>query len=269
MKDEALSIVRGVEDPARKLNLLREYVQVLALRSLHESEAFAGISFQGGTALRFAFGLPRFSEDLDFSVEDQRHYAPEAWMKKVKGDLALAGFHPSVNWNPRAAVHKAWVRLAGVLHEAGLVAMREQKLSIKIELDTRPPAGAVEEREVITRHRMFVVRRYDMASLMAGKIHALITRPYAKGRDWYDLMWYLGHRPPQEPNLVLLQNALDQTQGKDAFRAEEWKQTAAGKLEDVRTEQLADDVRPFLEHPEDERLLTVENIRSALRAGPG
>ena len=57
------------------------------------------------------------------------------------------------------------------------------------------------------------------ASLLAGKLHAAITRRYVKGRDWYDLMWYLSQRPPPAPNLTLLQNALDQTQGPGRFES--------------------------------------------------
>lgn len=52
MKEEALALVAAIEDPTRGLNLLREYLQAFALRSLHESEVFTRIAFVGGTALR-------------------------------------------------------------------------------------------------------------------------------------------------------------------------------------------------------------------------
>ena len=61
MKDEALALARAVADPAQKLNVLREYIQAVTLRSLHESEAFVQLAFVGGTALRFVHRLPRFS----------------------------------------------------------------------------------------------------------------------------------------------------------------------------------------------------------------
>ena len=64
MKAEALQLATGEPDPAKAMNLLREYLQTLTLRSLHESEAFTQLAFVGGTALRFAYGLPRFSEAL-------------------------------------------------------------------------------------------------------------------------------------------------------------------------------------------------------------
>jgi hypothetical protein len=120
VKEQALALVRSTTDPGQAVNRLREYLQALVLRSLHECEAFRPLAFVGGTALRFLHGLPRFSEDLDFSLVSAEGYAPLAWMAQVKRDLSRAGFDPEVTWNDRHVVHTAWVRLAGLLHEAGL-----------------------------------------------------------------------------------------------------------------------------------------------------
>jgi predicted nucleotidyltransferase component of viral defense system len=230
MKDEAILLTRNVADPAQRLNILREYMQALVLRSLHESEAFQCLAFVGGTALRFLHGLPRFSEDLDFSLHSSSGYTAQKWMEKVKRDLILAGLSPLVNWSERTTVNVAWIKIAEVLKESGLAAMTDQKLSIKLEIDTRPPAGAQSQNLVIERHRMIAIRCYDMPSLMAGKLHALITRRYTKGRDWYDFLWYSARRPPVEPNLVLLQNALDQTQGAGTFDSKQWPKYVTEKI---------------------------------------
>lgn len=265
MKDEALAIIREISNPADKLNLLREYVQAMVLRSLHESEAFTNLAFVGGTALRFVHSLPRFSEDLDFSLENCKGYRPELWMKKVKDDLRFAGFDASVSWNDRTTVHKSWVKVAGLMMDAGLCGRAEQNLSIKLEIDTKPPQGAVSETGIINRHVMLSLRYYNMSSLMAGKVHALITRKYAKGRDWYDLVWYRGKRPPVDPNLEQLQNALNQTQGGGMLDAECWKAYVIERLQALDCESLVKDVRNFLERPEDAALLTDDNICSVLR----
>ena len=264
MKDEALALAAAVPDPAGKLNLLREYLQALALRSLHESEAFLNLAFVGGTALRFIAALPRFSEDLDFSLHQPGGYRPEKWMKKIKTDLMLAGFEVAVNWNDRTTVHKAWIKMAGILKEVGLAAMPQQNLSIKLEIDTRPPAGAVVQRSLVTRHRLLALQHYDLASLMAGKIHALMTRGYPKGRDWYDLAWYRGHRPPLKPNLTQLQNALNQTLGSEAPASSDWKKQLLERLEKLDCQKLRNDVAPFLEHPEEAELLNRQNLQSIL-----
>lgn len=264
MKDEALALVNGIEDSVRSLNLLREYLQALVLKSFHESEAFRPLAFVGGTALRFLHGILRYSEDLDFSLVSAEGYAGDKWMAKVKRDLTLAGFITEVTWNDRKIVHTGWVRVAGILRDAGLSAMPDQKLSIKLEVDTRPPDGARCERKVVTRHASFLIQHYDLPSLMARKLNAAITRKYAKGRDWYDLMWYLSPRPPVEPNLTLLQNALDQTQGAGRYDARAWKTSVRERLATFDMKAVRDDVSPFLERPQEADLLTRENLEGLL-----
>jgi predicted nucleotidyltransferase component of viral defense system len=265
VKEEAVNLARNIADPARRLNVLREYLQALVMRSLHESEAFQCLAFVGGTALRFLYGLPRYSEDLDFSLNSANGYNPEQWMTKTKRDLELAGLDAAVTLNERKTVHVAWIKIAGVLKETGLAAMPQQKLSIKLEIDTRPPEGAVTRNQVIERHRMFAVKCYDLPSLMAGKMHALITRRHCKGRDWYDFIWYQAQRPQPEPNLVLLQNALDQTEGQGAFESGNWKNLVLNKIANLDVTKVREDVRPFLEEPKEAALITRENLESLVR----
>lgn len=265
MKEQALSLVRGGTDPGLALNLLREYLQTFVLRSLHEAEAFRPLAFVGGTALRFLHGLPRFSEDLDFSVVSAEGYAGREWMAKVKRDLTLAGFTSEVTWNDRKTVHAGWVRVAGLLHEAGLSALPDQKLAIKVEIDTLPPEGARCERRIVTRQMTFFIQHYDLPSLLAGKLHAAITRKYAKGRDWYDLVWYLSQYPPIEPNLPLLQNALDQTQGIGRSDARAWKALVRTRIESFNLAAIVADISPFLERPQDAALLTRDNLLGLLQ----
>ena len=140
-----------------------------------------------------------------------------------------------------------------------------QILSIKVEIDTKAPRGAVSETGIVNRHAMLSLRYYDLPSLLAGKVHALLTRKYAKGRDWYDLLWYRAKRPPIAPNLEQLQNALDQTRGKGVFDAKNWKRDVAEKVKAIDCASLVNDVKNFLERPEDSALLTEENICSVLK----
>jgi hypothetical protein len=264
MKAQALEIAASVADPGERLNRLREYLQALVLRSLHESEAFRCLSFVGGTALRFLYGLPRFSEDLDFSLENAQGYAPQPWLGKLKRDLAFAGFEPTVTWNDRKTVQVGWVRVAGLLQEAGLAGLPGQKLSVKLEIDTRPPSGAALESRAVNRYFLMAFRHPDLPSLMAGKVHALCVRKYPKGRDWYDLLWYRAQSPPVSPNLRLLQAALDQTEGARAWPAEGWREVLRRRLRTLDVDALRDDVTPFLERPEDRVLLTKEHLIRAI-----
>ena len=266
MKDRALEAALQFDDPGRRLNSLREYLQAFIMRSLHESEASRTIAFVGGTALRFLEDLPRFSEDLDFSRVSSKGYDPVLWLRKLKRDLHLAGFDSTVRWMDRTPVQVAWVRTPSLLAEAGLSGHREQKLSIKVEIDTRPPAGAAFKRSVITRHFTFVIRHHDLPSLMAGRLHALLARGYPKGRDWFDLVWYRARRPPVEPNMRLLQSALNQTQSTSFCRAADWRRLLRTRLADLETGILVRDVAPFLERPADAVLLERVNLEAVLAA---
>jgi len=265
VKEQALALAQAAANRGQALNSLREYLQALVLRSFHEAEAFRYVAFVGGTALRFLHGLPRFSEDLDFSLVSPDGYAGQTWMAKVKRDLVLAGFTPEVIWNDRKTVHTGWVRLRGLLHDAGLSPLADEKLAIKVEVDTRPPKGGRCDRQIVTRHLSFLLQYYDPPSLMAGKLHALLTRRYAKGRDWYDLVWYLSQRPPLTPNLTLLQNALDQTLGAGRINARRWREKVSDRLAAMDIKALLDDVGPFLERSQDATMITRDNLLDLLR----
>ena len=68
------------------------------------------------------------------------------------------------------------------------------------------PLGIYEFRHIKTA----LLFGYQMTEL-SGKLHAILQRPYTKGRDIYDLLWYLSDPTWPQPNLVLLNNALAQT----------------------------------------------------------
>lgn len=263
MKEELLTKVKTVHNPVAKLNQMREYLQAFTLRSLHESEAFHCLAFIGGTALRFLYNLPRFSEDVDFSLESKADYAPKEWFSKLTRDLKLANFDAEVNVDTDPIVHKVWIKIATLMKEAGLSGQQSQKISIKVGIDTNPPRGAKTENHIVNRHFLFALQHYDLPSLMAGKIHALCTRQYYKGRDFYDLIWYCGHRPPIEPNLELLQAALAQTQ-KEPFPAKEWRNILLKKLPTIPWKKIAKDVEIFLEQQEDTKFLTEEFLKTLL-----
>lgn len=265
MKQQALEIAAQAKNPSQQLNLLREYLQAFALRALHESEAFLPLSFVGGTALRFLYNLPRFSEDLNFSLESKQRYDPDAWMKKLKRDLDFAGFVSTVSWKSERTVAAGWIKVSGLLKEVGLSGEAQHNLSIKIEVDQKPPQGARMERTIVNRHFLVAFQHHDLPSLMAGKIAALLCRPYVKGRDWYDLMWYLARRPAVQPNLELMQNAILQ-QAQNQWDVADWQNHLLKKIAVMDWKKLRADVAPFLERPEEIEMLTKELFQSILRS---
>jgi hypothetical protein len=104
--------------------------------------------------------------------------------------------------------------------------------------------------------------------LLAGKLHAILQRPYLKGRDLFDLLWYLSDPDWPAPNLVLLNNALRQTGWPGpALTEDTWRGTVRERLRTVTWEQAVADVRPFLEPRADASILTVENMARVLEQG--
>ena len=266
MKERALQLVRQAP-PEAKGNVLREYLQAHVLFSLQAGRAFERLAFVGGTGLRFLYGLRRHSEDLDFSLERPTGYRFERLLGRVEADLTKAGFDVTLHPREDESVHSAFVRFPALLYEAELSPQRTEKLSIKIEIDARPLSGATLRTTVVNRHFLMALQHYDLPSLMAGKLHALLVRPYAKGRDVYDLLWYLSRSEPTVPNIALLSNALTQTQWRGAqVTAESWRAVVEHRLHEMDFAKVADDVEPFLESPEERKLLTLQTVLAALRA---
>ena len=69
MKAYIEQLLRDVADPVAGRNLVREYLQARILECLQRAGAMVPLAFHGGTALRFLYAIPRFSEDLDFALE--------------------------------------------------------------------------------------------------------------------------------------------------------------------------------------------------------
>jgi hypothetical protein len=265
MKDHLKELVAGQTNPLLVRCLAREYLQAHILRTLQDRGAFRCWAFQGGTALRFLFRLPRFSEDLYFAMESSTECpAFRGLLKDAADDFAAEGYTTRVTVNDRKTVHAAFVNFPGLLFELGVSAHRSGVLSVKVELDTRPPAGVGLAVSMVRRHMTLRLQHHDPASLLAGKLHAILARPYLKGRDVFDLAWYLSDRSWPAPNLTLLNNALTQTGG-SALTAGAWREAVANKLATADWSKVLPDVRPFLERERDADLVTRDSLLSLLK----
>lgn len=268
MKDILREIKESSESPLKALNEMREYFQVRVLAVLQREGAMVPLAFHGGTALRFLFSLPRHSEDLDFTLERKpEHYEMAAYTKAIEREFHHEGYEVEIKRSSERSVHNAWVRFPGLLFELGLSGQRAESFSIKLEVDTKPPAGAGLETSLVRRQVLLQLQHHDRPSLLAGKLHAILKRPYTKGRDLYDLLWYLSDPEWPAPNLVLLNSALDQTNWHGPrLSRDNWKAVLRERIEDLEWEKARADVAPFLERGEERNLLTKENFLRVLRA---
>ena len=268
MKDHLGQIVAEAPDRLRAKSLAREYVQARILQMLQEQGAFRRWIFHGGTALRFLYGLPRYSEDLDFALEKPGS-EPDFTnlMESVRRGFQAEAYDVDVKVRQRTAVSSAFVLFGGLYHELGLSPRRTEVLSVKVELDTKPPASGQTETSVIRRYTAILnFKHYDKSSLLSGKLHALLARPYTKGRDLYDLFWYLSDRNWPEPNIPFLAAALRQTRWPGPqLTKDNWRSVIARKLGRLDWKKAVADVRPFLERPAELDQMTKENILLLLK----
>lgn len=266
MKEHLFTLIQSAASLVQARNLVREYLQALILSSLQRSGAMVSLAFNRGTALRFLYALPRYSEDLDFALEGAaEQYDFRAYLKVIRRDMKAQGYQVVLKVSDKKTVHGAFVRYPGLLYELGLSSHQGEVLTVKIEVDTHPPAGAGLETTIVRRHVLLHLQHHDRASLLAGKLHAVLQRPYLKGRDVYDLLWYLSAPDWPRPNLNLLNHALDQTGWTEApLTAENWRAMIREQLVRADWESILADASPFLLDSNETAFLNQNNLLGLL-----
>lgn len=247
-----------------KVNITREYLQILTLKIIFDRGMFRNMAFVGGTALRLLYGSRRFSEDLDFSLIRKKGYNFERMLSQILSDLKHYGLKVEARPKKDRIVHSALLRFKELLPALGLSSIAEQKLSIRLEVDTNPPKGWRTELSPVTKSYIFAVNHFDLPSLYATKLHACFFRRYTKGRDFYDLVWYLGKGA--RPNYKLLNNAIKQTEKKDLkLNQTNFKSFLRDKLSKVNYKKIREDVERFLEDKNELKMLNKKTILQSVK----
>ena len=187
------------------LSALREIMQEIALAGLSRTDFFEKAAFYGGTALRIFYGLDRFSEDLDFSLlEVNPDFSLEPYFAAVITEFEATGIKVSIREKDKrikTSIESAFLKsetiwkelvLEDIVQQAGIKS--NKFIKIKIEVDCVPPLGFKTEEKLLLRPFSFYVKCFTRSNLFAGKMHALLFRKWknrVKGRDWYDLEWYI------------------------------------------------------------------------------
>ncbi|MDZ4654681.1 MAG: nucleotidyl transferase AbiEii/AbiGii toxin family protein [Coriobacteriia bacterium] len=262
MKHELQSYVSKAA-PGFGVSVVREYLQARILQQIGLSGQMTSIAFMGGTALRFLYAIPRYSEDLDFALEgDRDRYRFDELLLNVARGFEREGYKVELNAKPsRTAVDKGFIKFPGLLHEMGLSPHGSEAISVKLEVDTNPPAGAVSE---VTEIRRFVVTRlyhHNRSSLFSGKLAAVLMRQYTKGRDLYDLLWYLSDPTWPDPNMTLLRSAVAQSgwMGPDLDQGS-WKSLVLERLGRVDWSKVRTEAIQFLERPQEAEMLVFDTF---------
>ncbi|MBI1871216.1 MAG: nucleotidyl transferase AbiEii/AbiGii toxin family protein [Chlamydiae bacterium] len=248
------------------VNQVREYLQILILKIIYQSKFGHFLSFMGGTSLRICYDLKRYSEDLDFCLDEpSKVYDFSEMIYCIQRELSLLGFSVSTNVHQDKTVQKAFVRIADIGEILRLKTFRKnQKLHIKVEVDIRPIPLEKGERESFFVNRfqeIFPILKHNLPTLFAGKILAILQRPYERGRDYYDLIWYLGRKTPV--NLDYL------NRGRSEKPFTSWSEVLKileEKIKTVKPRTLLKDLQPFLEDPSEEQwILKYQDLFEQLR----
>lgn len=177
---------------------MREVMQEVALAGLHRAGFFDKAAFYGGTCLRIFHALPRFSEDLDFSLlTSEEDFSLEPYFRALEEEFAAFGFQVTVNQRKKraqSAIVSAFLKEGTSIYDVRVAS--KPMLKIKFEVDTQPPSGFATENKLLLQPYSFHVRCYSVPDLFAGKMHAVLFRRWknrVKGRDWFDFEWYVRH----------------------------------------------------------------------------
>lgn len=175
---------------------LREVMQEIALAGLYRGGFFDNAAFYGGTCLRIFYGLPRFSEDLDFSLlQADPDFSLEPFFRAIQDEFSAFGFEVTLTAKEkrvRSTIESAFLKKTSSLYD--LAVKGRKTLKIKLEVDKDPPGGFATEERLLLQPFSFYTKCFVFQDLFAGKMHALLFRKWnnrVKGRDWYDFEWYV------------------------------------------------------------------------------
>jgi hypothetical protein len=247
-------------------NALREILQEVALLGLWRGKFFERAAFYGGTALRILYGLDRFSEDMDFSLlEPAVDFDLAGYATFLQKECEAFGFDvwfektDKIRTSPiQSAFLKADTRKQLLVIETGeeiIEALPKGKvLKIKVEVDIDPPPGFNTETRYLLNPIPFAVRVFTLPDLFAGKMHALLCRRWksrVKGRDWYDLVWYISEHP--QLHLSHLEQRMRQTsdwQGGSPLTGEAFKELLEETIRGLDIDAVRREVEPFVRAPD-------------------
>ena len=151
------------------------------------------------------------------------------------------------------------------MKDLGLSGHAAQNLSIKIEVDSNPPLGWRTETTLVNKTYLFSLVHFDLPSMYATKLHACFFRKYTKGRDFYDLIWYLGKKT--RPNYAVLNNAIKQTEGRNfGINEHAFKDFLLTEIQRIDFEKAKADVERFLEDKSELKLFNLKIIENTIKS---
>lgn len=239
-----------------KHNALHEVMQQITLAALYRAGFFAKATFYGGTCLRIFHNLPRFSEDMDFSLlKKNDKFSLEKYFDAIIKEFKAHGREVVIR--KKTKISNTYIESAFLKDNSEIYNIKfqtQRSIKIKIEIDTNPPLGFNTEHNLLMLPFSFMTHCFTIPSLFAGKMHAFLFRNWrnrVKGRDWYDLEWYVRNQHPL--NFIHLKERCVQSGYivKTNFTHQVFTKLLKEKIIKTNIEMVKADVKPFIQNADE------------------
>jgi len=256
-----------VKDKDDQINVAKEILQEIILCGLSRAKFFDKAAFYGGTALRLFHGLNRFSEDLDFSLKKpDLQFRLEQYFPALIKEVESYGLRVQFEEKKKTADSKvlsAFLKGNTLEHmlffyggeRSNFSIPANQVIKVKFEVDIDPPPLAEYEYKMKLLPMPHEVMLYDLPSLFAGKLHAVICRAWkhrTKGRDLFDYVFYLQKGAKiNMPHLHAKLLASKAIQDSDRFDMDMLKSMLNERFENIDYESAKGDVFDFVSNKQD------------------
>lgn len=237
------------KSPAFLRNVLKETIQYYVLDFVYQSAWGEDFLFKGGTCLRFCFNFPRLSEDLDFDIKNFENFNLQKFAEEIKNHfiktLQFSKLAIKLAQNERIIYLKL-----PILEDLGMNIKKHETNILFVRLDLAKAVGTKYKTAISIKSTWdfsILIKRYSLSDLFAGKLSAILTRKTIdgkikkerlKGRDFFDLIWFL--EKEIRPNWDYFQEITGLTKN-EAFKK------LTDKTKKVKPKFLESDLIPFFE----------------------
>ncbi len=191
-------------DAETRRNKLKEALQFYVLNFIYHHPEYNKWIMYGGSALRIIHELDRMSVDLDFEVS---HTLTDKFLEELKKDIEdyfINTYGAEIDFLTVKITTGRGLLLKFNVGEELSLGHPSKQVHVKIDLNHFVAPKTVTERRPINHDQLsFIIVTYNMSALMASKIAAIFLRGTRgigealyeeKGRDIYDLLWYMGKK---------------------------------------------------------------------------
>jgi predicted nucleotidyltransferase component of viral defense system len=195
-----LDQVAAALNPAVKRVFLKEIIQSYVLSFICNHSEYKKLKLYGGTCARIVYGLNRMSEDLDFDNSTQVNLSEfkQDLTTHFTGRLGVDGVEVKEQGLSSGVISRFTLKLP-ILSQLGLSNLQNEKIHVKVEVSHHQQHFQAAVSPIVKDNNSFVLHHFDQPSLFAGKVIACLERTFAKGktginikgRDFYDLIWYM------------------------------------------------------------------------------